>query len=68
MRGERIRERRAAAHLLVHVVEHGLEDGIRQALAQDVERLHEWHAGLEQRGEFLVEDQELVTANLPAAE
>ena len=57
---EGVGQRRAAAHLLVHVVEHRLEDRVGQALAQDVERLHQRHAGLEQRRQLLVEDQELV--------
>ena len=63
MRGKRIRQGRARAHLLVDVVQDGLEDGVGEADPQDVQRLHQRHAGLEQRGELLVEDQELVTAD-----
>ena len=70
MRLERVGKRRSRPDLLVHVVEDGLEHRIGEANPQDVERLHERHAGLEQRRQFLIEDQELVPRDLrpPAAE
>jgi hypothetical protein len=47
----------------VHVVEHDLEERVRDALAEDVQGLDERHAGLEQRGQLLIEDQELARRN-----
>ena len=64
MRLERLRQRAARPHALVHVVEHDLEDRVGDALAQDVERLHERHARLEQRRQLLVEDEELAAGDL----
>ena len=57
VRLERLRQRAAPPHPLVHVVQHGLEERVRDPLPQDVERLHERHAGLEQRRQLLVEDR-----------
>ena len=59
LRVERLGERRAGSHFLVDVVERDLERRVRHALAQNVERLHERQAGLEQRRQLLVEDEEL---------
>src|SRR5690242_8839521 len=66
MRRKRIRQRRAGAHLLVNVVEHRLEHRIVQARSKNIERLHERHAGFEQRRQFLVEDKEFVAGYLAA--
>ncbi len=63
---EGVRQRRARSHLFVDVVQHALEDGVRDVAAQDVERLDQRHAGLEQRGQFLVEDEELVELDASA--
>ena len=59
MGGERVGERRARPHFLVHVVEHTAERRRHHTPLEQVERLHERHARLQQRGQFLVEDQEL---------
>jgi hypothetical protein len=64
---ERLGERRTRAYLFVHVIQHGLEQGVREPGLQDVKRLHQRHAGLQQRGQFLVEHQELVPLDLPGA-
>ena len=66
MRLEGVGQRRARLHPLVHVVEDGLEERIGDAAAQQVERLHERHARLEQRRQLLVEDEELARADAPA--
>ncbi len=66
MRDEGIRERRAAAHLLVDIIEHRLEDRIREPHAENIEGLDQRHAGLEQRRQLLVEHQKLVAGNLVA--
>ena len=58
MRVERVRQRRARSHLLVHVVQHAAEGRRRDAALQQVERLHERHTGLQQRRQLLVEHQE----------
>ena len=65
MRGKRVRQRRARSHLLVHVVEHRTERRRLDAPLQQIERLHERHAGLEQRRQLLVEDEELARRNPP---
>jgi hypothetical protein len=62
---ERFRQRAPRSHALVDVVEHRLEDRVGHAGAQDVERLDERHAGLEQRRQLLVEDEELAGRHLP---
>ena len=67
VRGERVRQRRARSHLLVHVVEHRRNTGDVDAPLQEVERLDQRHAGLEQRGQFLVEDEELAGVDRAAA-
>jgi hypothetical protein len=51
----------------VNAVENGLERRVLHSLAEDVQRLGQWHAGLEQRGELLVEDDEFLAADAPAA-
>ena len=66
VRRKRVGQRRAAAHLFVHIIQHRFEHRVGHARAQDVERLHERHAGLEQRGQLLVEHQELVARDLAA--
>ena len=66
MRAERVRQRRAAAYLFVHIIQYRLQDRVAQARAQNVQRLHQRHAGLEQRGQFLVEHQEFVSRDLSA--
>ena len=48
----------------MNAVEHRLERGVRDPGAQDVERLDQRHAGLEQRGQLLVEDQKLLMSDL----
>ena len=69
MGGKGVRERRSTANLFVDGVEDGFEEGVREARPQDIERLHQGHAGLQQRRQFLVEYEEFVTGNLaPAAE
>jgi hypothetical protein len=64
MRVEGVRERGARAHPIVDIVEHDLEHRVRDPLPEDVERLHERHPRLEQRREFLVEDEKLAAGNL----
>ena len=61
-----IRQRHAAAHFLMHILEHRFEQGVRDLRPQQIERLHQRHAGLQQRGELLIEDQKLVFRNPPA--
>ena len=59
MRLERFRERAAGSHAVEHVVEYRPEHRVGHPAAKDVERLHQRHPGLEQRGQLLVEHQEL---------
>src|ERR671937_642723 len=59
MRLERFRQRASGPDALLHVVQHGIEERIGHPTAQDIERLHERHAGFEQRRQLLIEDQEL---------
>ena len=66
LRLERFRQRRARAHASVHVVERRAKRRIRHALAEDVQRLHERQPGLEQRGQLLIEDEEIRVRNLAA--
>jgi hypothetical protein len=56
---EGLRERAAGAHPPVDVIERRPERGVRHPLPKDVERLHERQSRLEQRGQLLVEDEEL---------
>ena len=63
---KRVGQRRAGAHFFVHIVQDGFEHRVRQARAQNVERLHERHAGLEQRRQLLVEHEELVPGDFRA--
>ena len=65
VRGERIRQRGARAHPLVDVVEHAAEHRRLDPAPQQVERLHERHAGLEQRRQLLVEHEELAGRDPP---
>jgi hypothetical protein len=58
---EGVRQRAPGLHFLVDAVEDALEGGVRDALAQDVERLDQRHARLEERGELLVEDEKLLS-------
>ena len=58
-----VRQGGSGAHFFVHIIEDGFEDRIGQPRSQDVERLHQWHACLEQRRQLLVEHQELVARN-----
>jgi hypothetical protein len=66
MRRKGLRQRAARLDLLVHVVEHRLEAGVRDPLAQNVERLDERHARFEQRGQLLIEDEELLPGDAAA--
>ena len=66
VRGECVRQRRAASHLLVNIVEHGLEHRVTEARPEDVEGLDQRHARLQQGRQLLVEDQELVALDLAA--
>ena len=59
LRLECVGQRRPRSHLVVHVVQHAAEHRGRHAPLQEIERLHERHPGLEQRRQFLIEDQEL---------
>ena len=43
----------------------GLEHGIGQTAAQQVERLHQGHAGLEQRRQLLIELEEVALTDRP---
>ena len=65
--GERIRKRRPALTPLVDRVQHRFERHVRHALAEDVERLDQRHAGLEQRRQLLVENEKLLPADTAAA-
>ena len=56
VRGEGVRQRRPRPHALVHIVEHTAED----------RRLDERHARLEQRGQLLVEHEELARRDAAA--
>ena len=60
-------QRAARTHALVHVVENPLEHRIGDAATENVERLHERHASLEQCGELLIEDQEFAAGHTPAS-
>ncbi len=62
---EGIRKLRASLHSLVHGVEHRLEHRVGQAAAEQVERLDQWHARLEERRELLVEFQKTRRADAP---
>ena len=66
MVAERVGQRHAAAHLFVHVVEHAPEDGVHDLMPQQIYRLHQRHSGLQQRREFLVEDEKFVVGNFAA--
>ncbi len=57
--GERVRHRRARSHLLVHVVQDAAEGRRRDTPPEQVERLHERHASLQQRRQLLVEHEKL---------
>ena len=54
-----VRQRGARPDAIVDIVEHRTKYRRRDAALQQIQRLHQRHAGLEERGEFLVEDQEL---------
>src|SRR5689334_8737757 len=64
---ERLREGGSSLDPLVDPIEHGLEGRVRDALAQNVERLDERHARLEQRRQLLVEHQEFPPRDPAAA-
>jgi hypothetical protein len=64
---ECVRQCSSGLDLLVHAVEHGLERRVLHALAKNVERLHQRHAGLEQRRELLVVDEEFLVPDLALA-
>src|SRR4051794_3563741 len=63
MRLERFRQRAARPHALVNVVQNAFEMRVGDTAAQDVQRLHQRHPGLEQGGQFLVEDEEFAGGN-----
>src|SRR5262249_31499188 len=67
VRRERVRHRSARAHFLVDVFEQRSEQRRLHAPLQQIERLYERHAGLEQRRQFLVEDEELGRRDAPFA-
>ena len=48
----------------MHVVEDGFEDRVREPRSQDVQRLDERHARLQQRRELLIKDEEFPAGNL----
>ncbi len=56
---ERVGQRRAGSHALVHVVQHRAEHRRLDPLPEEIERLNERHPGLEQRRQLLVENQKL---------
>ena len=58
VRLERLRQRAPRPHPLVDIVQHRLEQRVRDPAAQNVQRLDERHARLEQRRELLIEDEE----------
>jgi hypothetical protein len=64
---EGIRQLHAAFYALVHSVEDRLENRIGEAHAQQIQRLHERHACLQQRGELLVELEEITGTDASAA-
>ena len=68
MIGAGVGQRDAGAHLLVDVVERALEGGVGDLLAQDVERLRQRHAGLQQRRQLLVEQQQFLARHAAAAQ
>jgi len=61
-----IRQGGAAAHALVHIFQDRSESGAGDAALQEIERLHQRHAGLKQRGEFLVEEEKILRRDLSA--
>ena len=65
--GAGVGEGDARPDLLVDVVERALEGGVRDLLAQDVERLRQRHAGLQQRRQLLVEEQQLLAGHARGA-
>ena len=65
MVGEGVRQRRAGPDAFVDVVQHAAEDRRLDPAPQQVERLHERHPGFEQRGELLVENEEIVGRDSP---
>ena len=66
VRIERLGERVAPPHPLVDIVQHALEERVRHPLPENVEGLHQRHAGLEQGRQLLVEDEELPGRNARA--
>ncbi len=67
MGGKRVRERRAGADPLVDIGQHRAKDRRVDAPLEQIERLHQRHAGAQQRGQFLVEDQKFAAGNAGAA-
>src|SRR5204863_4162535 len=51
---------------LVNFVEYRFEGRVRDAPTQDIERLHQWHARLQQCRQFLVENEEFLPADAAA--
>ena len=64
MVADRIRHCHAAAHLFIDVVQNTPEDRVDDLPPQQIYRLHQRHPGLEERREFLVEDEKLVMGDL----
>jgi len=60
MLGKRVGKGGSGLHFLVNGVQDRLERGVCHSLPQDIERLHERHAGFEQSGQLLIEDQEFL--------
>ena len=56
---ECLRKRMPSPDPFVNVVEDGLEDRISDPATQDLERLDQGHARLQQRGQLLIEHEEL---------
>ncbi len=56
---ERVGQRRAGSHTLVHVVQHRTEDRRADPLPEEIQRLNERHPGLEERRQLLIENQKL---------
>ena len=65
---EGVRQLRAGLHPLVDVVDDRLERRIGDVSAQQIERLHQRHAGLQQRRQLLVELEEVAGPDAPTAD
>ena len=64
LRLERIGEQLATAHPVVHILQHGTEEEIALPLDQQLQRLDDRQAGMDQGHELLVEDDKLLLLDL----